>query len=63
MIEEGLADELFLTIAPKLLLGPESSILSGGSDEPDGVPLDLTLLSAHSADDELFLRYRLKRRP
>jgi 2,5-diamino-6-(ribosylamino)-4(3H)-pyrimidinone 5'-phosphate reductase len=62
MIDGGLAHELFLTIAPKLLLGPESSILSGeDEDGRNGTPRDLTLLSAHSAGDELFLRYRLDR--
>jgi 2,5-diamino-6-(ribosylamino)-4(3H)-pyrimidinone 5'-phosphate reductase len=62
LIDGGLAHELFLTIAPRLLLGPESSILSGGhEDGHGGRPQDLTLLSAHSAGDELFLRYRLGR--
>lgn len=62
LIENGLVDELFLTISPKLLLGPESSILSGGTEgEPPGVARDLELLSAHSAGDELFLRYLLDR--
>ncbi len=58
LIEEDLVDELFLTVAPKLLLGPESAILSGG---PGGKPVDLTLTSAHSVEDELFLRYRLRK--
>lgn len=62
LIDAGLAHELFLTIAPKLLLGPEASILSGDQDdESEDKPRDLTLLSAHSAGGELFLRYRLGR--
>lgn len=62
LVEGGLVDELFLTISPKLLLGPESSILSGGREgEPLGDARDLNLLSAYSAGDELFLRYRLDR--
>ena len=64
LIDGGLAHEIFLTIAPKLLLGPESSILSGDhEDGSGGRPRDLTLLSAHSAGDELFLRYRLDQSP
>src|SRR5215210_3119198 len=67
LIDEGLAQEVFLTISPKLLLGPESSILSGNQggdqDEPPAEPRDLKLLSVHSAGDELFLRYRLRRHP
>ena len=59
LVDEGLADELFLTIAPKLVLGVEAAILSGG---PGGRPSGLVLLSVHSADDELFLRYRVKNR-
>lgn len=63
LIDEGLADDLFLTVAPKLLLGPEASILSAGhSGEPrSSGPRDLTLISAYSAGGEIFLRYRLKR--
>ncbi|HEV2092747.1 MAG TPA: RibD family protein [Rubrobacter sp.] len=68
LIDEGLVHELFLTIAPKLLLGPEASILSAGqNNEPCGSgPRDLTLIAAHSAADEIFLRYRFQqpgRRP
>jgi len=62
LVEEDLAHELFLTIAPKLLLGPESSILAGrDEDRPLASPRDLALLSAHAAGDELFLRYRIGR--
>lgn len=56
LADEGLADELFLTIAPRLVLGAEAAILSGG---PGGGPRELTLVSVYSADGELFLRYRL----
>jgi len=57
LIDAGLADELFLTVAPKLLLGPQTPILSGGAG---GRPYGLELLSVHSAGDELFLRYRVQ---
>ncbi len=59
LIDEGLADELFLTISPSLLLGPEAAIVSGG---PGGRPRRLTLLTVHSAGDELFLRYGVENR-
>jgi 5-amino-6-(5-phosphoribosylamino)uracil reductase len=60
LISAGLLDELFLTLAPKLLGGAASeaqTILSG--DLP--VPETLSLISAHLADDELFLRYAISR--
>ena len=59
MISQGLADELFLTLAPKLVGGsPRDSltILNGpvlGTKKVD-------LLSAHLAGDEFFLRYGLR---
>jgi 2,5-diamino-6-(ribosylamino)-4(3H)-pyrimidinone 5'-phosphate reductase len=61
LIDEGLVDELFVTVAPKLLSGEESAILAGGSttDEPE----NLTLLSVRASGDELFLRYRLDQSP
>jgi 2,5-diamino-6-(ribosylamino)-4(3H)-pyrimidinone 5'-phosphate reductase len=58
LISANLADELFLTLAPKLLGGtPDESpaILNG----PTLAPRDITLLFAHLAGDELFLRYGL----
>ena len=62
LIDAGLVDEIFLTVAPKLLLGPEAAVISGTPDTtggPDPRRNHLTLLSVYSADDELFLRYRL----
>jgi len=59
LISDHLADELFVTLAPKLLGGtPEESlaILNG----PILAPRELDLLSAHLADDELYLRYALR---
>ncbi len=57
LISNHLADELYLTIAPKLLgKAPSGSLgILNGPTLPAG---DLTLLSAHLAGDELFLRYR-----
>jgi len=54
--EEDLADELFLTIAPKLAAGEGPHILEGAL--PDVVDLELAWLLEH--EGELFARYRLK---
>ena len=60
LIDRDLVDEVFVTIAPKLLLGKESAILSGARDESHGEgSRNLTLVSVRSAGGELFLRYRL----
>ena len=61
LIDAGLVDEIFLTVAPKLLLGPEAAVISGAPNTGAQDPRrnHLTLLSVHSSDDELFLRYRL----
>jgi 2,5-diamino-6-(ribosylamino)-4(3H)-pyrimidinone 5'-phosphate reductase len=55
LISEQLADELFLTLAPKLLGGKGLTILSG-DPLPEGVWCP-NLLSLHAAGGELFLRY------
>jgi 2,5-diamino-6-(ribosylamino)-4(3H)-pyrimidinone 5'-phosphate reductase len=59
MISAGLTDELFLTLAPKLL-GRDTAqeartVLSGALP----AAVDLRLLSAHLAAGELFLRYAI----
>jgi len=58
LISAGLADELFLTIAPKLIGGttPEARTLLDATLQ---TPQDLRLLSIHIAADELFLRYAI----
>ena len=58
LISSNLADELFLTISPKLLGGTSDetlTILEG----PAATPIDVKLLSAHLAGSELFFRYTL----
>ncbi len=57
LISAGLADELFVTLAPTLIGGgaSEATILDGALREPR----KLHLLSAYLARDELFLRYGL----
>jgi riboflavin-specific deaminase-like protein len=59
LISHNLVDELFLTIVPKLLGGTLNeglAILHG----PVLAAADVRLLSAHLAEDELFLRYSLR---
>jgi riboflavin-specific deaminase-like protein len=59
LISQNLADELFLTLAPKLLggtLNEPLTILDGLALAPI---VEVKLLSAHLADSELFVRYAL----
>jgi riboflavin-specific deaminase-like protein len=57
LIREGLVDELFLSVAPKLAGGPPLTILTGDPlDEPLGA--ELVWLLEH--DGHLFGRYRLQ---
>ena len=56
LISSNLADELFITLAPTLLGGPEPSAVIS---DPLPKPHSLRLLSAHIARDELFLRYAI----
>ena len=62
LIDAGLVDEFFLTVAPKLLLGPEAAILGATAEDNEvRTPSQaLALVSVHSAGDELFLRYRVR---
>jgi len=60
MIDAGLADEIFLTLAPKLLSGKEAAIVRGDDGETTGRSRNLDLLSVHTSGSELFLRYRLE---
>ena len=63
LFSRGLVDELFLTLAPKLLggtLDETSAILEG--QEGEMLPSGLRLLSVFAADDELFLRYSVAER-
>ena len=59
LIEAGVADELFVTLAPKLQGGSGVSTLIEGRGFPvERLPL-LELLSLYGDGDELYLRYRL----
>jgi 2,5-diamino-6-(ribosylamino)-4(3H)-pyrimidinone 5'-phosphate reductase len=60
LISSNLADELFLTISPKLLGGTSDETLTI-LDGPAATPIGVKLLSAHLAGSELFFRYTLPR--
>lgn len=61
LVTAGLADELFLTLAPKLTGGSryDSFTLLDGPSMPPG-ETSPRLLSIHLHEDELFLRYDLR---
>jgi 2,5-diamino-6-(ribosylamino)-4(3H)-pyrimidinone 5'-phosphate reductase len=63
LIRAGLADELFLTLAPKLKGGSHLPTPVDGSGFPPNIALNLTLLSLYRDGSELYLRYRLDREP
>ena len=58
LIEAGLVDELFLTIAPKIQGGSEGTTAVEGHGFSPHALVQLELLSAYRAGSELFLRYR-----
>jgi riboflavin biosynthesis pyrimidine reductase len=59
MFAEGLVDELFLCLAPKIAGGEEHlRILAGHELDP---PLRMELLALHEHESSLFARYRLTR--
>jgi len=62
LISSGLADELFLTLAPKLLGGERPgtlTILEGPTLTPHKT--EQNLISIHLSGEELFLRYMLNK--
>jgi riboflavin biosynthesis pyrimidine reductase len=56
LLELGLVDELFLTLAPELVGGVERQVIPGPRLDP---PVALRLQWVLQAEGELFLRYRL----
>ena len=59
MLDAGAADELFVTLAPKLQGGTHvATLLEGESYPPEQLPW-LELLSLYGDEHELYLRYRL----
>jgi 5-amino-6-(5-phosphoribosylamino)uracil reductase len=57
LLAEGLVDELFLTLSPKLAGGPDPLTIVAGAPLPE--PAEMELLGAAELDGELYLRYRL----
>ena len=60
LLAAGLADELFLSLSPKLAGGDgceSRRILAGPELQP---PVELALLGVLSSDSEVFLRYRVR---
>jgi len=58
-ISQGLADELFLTVAPKLKGGAHLPSIVGGEGFPDHEYKDMSLVSLYRDGDELYFRYRI----
>ena len=56
LLREGLVDELFLSVAPKLAAGTGPTVVTSPPLEP---PEDAELVTAHEAGGHLFLRYRI----
>ena len=63
LLRAGLANELFLTLAPKLKGGAAVPTTVTGEGFPPGRFLALTLLSLYHDGDELYLRYRIHPKP
>jgi riboflavin biosynthesis pyrimidine reductase len=57
LLREGLVDELYLSLAPKLAAGTGPTVTTGpGLD----VPAEMDLRSVHESEGHLFLRYRIR---
>lgn len=59
MLEAGVLDELFLTLAPKIQNGRQGLTLFEGKDLPPEGLVGGSLISLYRSGDELYLRYRL----
>jgi riboflavin-specific deaminase-like protein len=57
LLREGLVDELFLCVSPRIAGDPAEPASVEGQALPG--PLDLELLSLHEAEQHLFFRYRV----
>ncbi len=62
MLAAGLVDEIFCTIAPRVLGGPALTMVAGTTPLPGGLR-ELELLSAFAYQGELYLRYSVRQRP
>lgn len=59
LLREGLVDELFLCVSPRIAGDPAQPATVEGAALPS--PIDMDLLTLHQAEDHLFFRYRLRR--
>ncbi len=61
LFKEGLVDEMFVTLAPKVVGGQKArTIVEGPEFLPDKIAA-LELISVYRSDSELYLRYRVSR--
>ncbi len=58
LFEQGLVDEIFLTLAAKIKLGEETPTMADGNPLSRGHIQNFELLSVIQESNELFLRYR-----
>jgi riboflavin-specific deaminase-like protein len=63
IVRMGLADELFLTLAPKLKGGAHLPTIMTGDGFPPNTALPASLMSIYHDGDEIYLRYRLGESP
>ncbi len=63
LLQNGLADEFFLTLAPKIKGGAHLPTVVDGKGFPSGAFLPLSLLSLYHDGDEIYLRYRIGPKP
>jgi len=59
LFHEGLVDELFLCVSPRIAGDPSEPTSFEGQALPE--PLDLSLVTLHEAEEHLFFRYRVSR--
>jgi riboflavin biosynthesis pyrimidine reductase len=59
LLREGLVDELFLCVSPRIAGDPSELAAVEGAALP--APVDMDLLTLHEAEEHLFFRYRLRR--
>lgn len=59
LLREGLVDELFLCVSPRIAGDPSEPASVEGTGLPE--PVDLELVTLHEAEEHLFFRYRLRR--
>ena len=58
LLREGLVDELWLCVSPRIAGDPTEPAAVEGAALPR--PVDLELVSLHEAEQHLFFRYRVR---